>query len=47
MTRLGADGLDGMGVALWKIPEIARSIIGDLGFAFGVDHGDLALAAQM
>src|SRR3954464_13862821 len=46
MTRLAADGLDGMGVALWKIPEITRSVIGNLGFACGVDHRDLALTAQ-
>jgi hypothetical protein len=41
---LRADALDGMAEATWKVPDIARTEIGDLGAALRIDGGDAAMA---
>src|SRR3979490_2848495 len=46
VARLGPQGLDRMGMPLWKIPEIAGGIIGYLCLTFRIDDSYLAMATQ-
>src|SRR5262245_28893429 len=46
MARFIAKGLDRVGVAARKIPEVARSVVGDFGLALWIDHGHLAIPGE-